>query len=176
MRSNEKTTASALTSVPSWNLTPGRSFMVTDVASGATCHDVARSVCSSLDLPYRLTNMSNMLLTGRKVLVPVITAGSKLLISASMPMISVPPDLADCAAGAADAAERMRAAGMLAAPAASAERLSKSRRVRDAGRDLVLPFMPFLLCDAARMALNVNDVSLSPQRSSRFLEGMPSRH
>ena len=35
--------------------------------------------------------MSNMLLTGRKVLVPVMTAGSKLLISASIPMTSVPP-------------------------------------------------------------------------------------
>src|SRR5690242_2584621 len=82
----------------------------------------------------RLVSMSNMLLTGRKVLVPVMIAGSKLLISASMPMISVSG--VDCARterdGAANAFRRgSTREGVAASAAAAAPCLSKRRRESD---------------------------------------------
>ncbi|MCY1232575.1 hypothetical protein D3C71_1164080 [compost metagenome] len=54
-RCSENTTSSAVSSAPSWNLTPGRSLNSHTVGSAVSFHEVASAGCSLLSAPRRIS-------------------------------------------------------------------------------------------------------------------------
>ena len=95
-RSKLAQTASALKSVPSWNLTPSRRVNVWDLPSGADSHSVASSGSTSVVPGAAPTRPSNICRATRKVSPSLASAGSSIPGSedaAKTKVVSAPPSL-----------------------------------------------------------------------------------
>src|SRR5918999_3311547 len=95
-RSKLAQTASALKSVPSWNLTPSRSVKVWDLPSGADSHAVASSGSTSVVPGAAPTRPSYICRATRKVSPSLASAGSSITGSedaAKTKVVSAPPSV-----------------------------------------------------------------------------------
>src|ERR687894_1055546 len=95
-RSKLAQTASALKSVPSWNLTPSRRVKVCDFPSGADSHSVASSGSTSVVPGAAPTRPSNIWRATRKVSPSLARAGSSISGSeeaANTNVLLAPPSL-----------------------------------------------------------------------------------
>ena len=91
-RSKLKQTASALKSVPSWNLTPSRSVNVNTVASSLTSHSVASEGSSSVVPGLRPIRVSKICVMTRIDSPSETSAPSRATGSDAPAKTSVPPD------------------------------------------------------------------------------------